>query len=232
MSLSISHDLDDMTIDKEFRPVGLRAKIDLVVAHKDYFPFSATSKAKAKSQMQGIISFFTTDRLQWFALDVVEAYYFLCLGVKHEEFMREHSETPYCHENDIYERARNDPSDKELAEANSWLDFTHELCRAKGRDLFSKVGGISGFEIAEPCFSVFYSSRVLTFVSFRFSDIDRRGTGQILAAFEFHQSNGGLTNFYWVYSTGALGASSMAIKSLAGLAELIGPVALRYFAGR
>ena len=110
----------------------------------------------------------------------------------------------------------------DLTLLKNWVGFVHRLCQEQGGRLFTESGGLWGFEAAEPILSIFYANRVLVIISLRYSSIDRKGTGQILVAYEFLEDTAQVTNVYQVYSTGPRIGNMITVAGR--IAEIAAPI--------
>jgi hypothetical protein len=75
--------------------------------------------------------------------------------------------------------------DRLEGEPLQWTRFAYGLVQESGTALYRSVNGDTGMDNAEPIAVLLTARSSILLVNFRYSSIDRRGTGQVLAAFEF-----------------------------------------------
>lgn len=166
--------------------------------------------------MSGIVAFLT-DRYQWYAFPTIWGFNQITDQLEEEQFLEKYNDKKLVLEREIYEL-----SEEKTPELRKWIEFCHRLCAEKGSEIFSASGGWLGFEAAEPVMSICYANRIMLIISMRYRSIDRKGTGQMISAYEFLEDTAQITNAYQIYSTGP--RIGNLIKSMGQVAEIAGPI--------
>jgi len=92
--------------------------------------------------------------------------------------------------------------------------FAYELCSSSGSTLFKVAGGWRGLDSSEPVAILFTPRTVIILMSFKYTDLDRKGSGQIMCAFEFSRGLREYKTFYDLYSTTAFSGSTKEAVSM------------------
>jgi hypothetical protein len=90
-----------------------------------------------------------------------------------------------------------------------WAKLAYGLVKSSSADLFVAAGGYADdLDTAEPVAVLMTDRSALIIVNFKYSDFERRGTGQIMCCYEFSRSLREYKTFYRVSSTLALNRST------------------------
>lgn len=194
--LIFSDDLGDILsrpTPSELNAIGETDKLEAILDLRGFFPMVFTSKKKRDYQASGIFTFFT-DIYQWYKLPTKTGvgifYYNVDLESKNRDSLSEQklSDVKMLREGEL------------SGEYEEWARLSYEITK-DGKNLYESVGGGSGLEASEPVLVLLAKQTSIVFVNFRYRDIDRKGTGQYLAAFEFSRALKKYKACYVLYST-------------------------------
>ena len=196
-----SEDLDDIAkgqIPGGFQAIGDLGQIESVLDLRGFIPFSYMSNRRTKSvTFSDIVTFSrNTDVYAWYKYPTIEGVAVIYYGSDDDVNVER------------VKRARITDEHGLLEEERYWVDLAYKLAIESGEDLFKAVGRRSGFESAEPIVVLLTRNSAILVINFRYSTIDRRGTGQVLAAFEFSRALRKAKTYYQVNTTMWLGRSA------------------------
>jgi hypothetical protein len=80
-----------------------------------------------------------------------------------------------------------------------WAKLADKLANERGESLYEKIGGGSNPLACEPVAVFFNKTDAYVWINFRYQNLERQGTGQYLAAFEFSRSLREYRRFHAVY---------------------------------
>lgn len=80
-----------------------------------------------------------------------------------------------------------------------WAKLAYNLANERGEALYEKIGGGSNPLACEPVAVFFNTTDAYVLINFRYQSMDRQGTGQYLAAFEFSRSLKEYRRFHAIY---------------------------------
>jgi hypothetical protein len=172
--------------ESALKPVGGLADIVRVIDHKGFVPLSLISKAKRRKQDESPLNFFM-DVYEWYAVPTPDAVAILYFGINHDRTMPK--------------RIKVIPESRANAQDAKWTRVAEELALKHGSELYKKIGGGAGLQAAEPVCTILTDTNALVILNFRYGDLDRRGTGQALASFEFSRTTFGYRSAYLGYHT-------------------------------
>lgn len=196
--LTYSDNLDDVAgIENPIKTIGDLGKIEIIIDLRGFIPYSAVSKEKKARQNDTLITAFTLDVYQVYKLPTLLGVGMFYYGKKEGGSLDKMTDTRFLTDDGSLQ-----------GEDRQWASFSHELSKSSGQDLFKSAGGTWGFECAEPICILLTQRSALVFISFRYSDLSRTGTGQIMCAYEFSRSLKEFKAFYDLYSTTAFSRST------------------------
>lgn len=188
-----SSDMNDSNglVFNEICPIGDLGHIQYIIDLRGFVPIAGVSKAKKEKQKSGLLNLVTTDVVTWYKIPTRWGIAILYYDNKDgwDSLKDTLSETRVLKENEL------------SGENLKWAKFAYDLAKSSGKELFGASGGTWGFEAAEPVAVIFTAQSLIVLINFRYSDLDRDGTGQILSGFEFSRTLKEYKNFYQVYST-------------------------------
>lgn len=191
-----SANLDDIKQPgNKITPIGDLGNLEQIIDLRGFIPLSLVSKTKSDYQEKSIFNFFT-DRFQWYQIPTPSGVSLLYYGDSDDATLKKLAKTKLIDE-------------KGLAGDNQqWAKFAYELSRSSGSALFKVAGGSRGLDSSEPVAILFTARTAIILMNFKYTDVDRKGTGQIICAFEFSRALKEYKTFYDLYSTTAFSRST------------------------
>jgi hypothetical protein len=214
-----SSDLDDFKeLESKINSIGDLGDIEKILDLRGFVPLSGVSKAKRQKQDSSILNFFT-DTFQWYKFPTSPTVSYLYYGNFDDISKAKLKGTKIIAEDKL------EDSDKQ------WAKFAYGLAHESGKDLFTSVNGsASGFDSAEPVNILLTEKSAFLIMNFKYSSLDRKGTGQILCAYEFSRSLKEYKNFYELYSNTAFNRS--VTKAFSASEPFIAKAVSIYFVGQ
>jgi hypothetical protein len=214
-----SSDLDDFkALESKINPIGDLGDIDKILDLRGFVPFSGISKEKSQKQESSIFNFFS-DIFQWYKFPTAVGVSCLYYGS-----FDDHSKAKLQITKILAE-------DKLEGEDKEWAKFAYGLAHESGKDLFTSANGSSsGFDSAEPVNVLLTEKSAFVIMNFKYSSLDRRGTGQILCAYEFSRTLKEYKSYYELYSNTVLSRS--VTKAFSASEPYIAKAVAIYFTGQ
>jgi hypothetical protein len=182
-------DADGSYLSGKITPIGDLGDIKSILDLRGFIPISCASKAKTKKQLSSVLNFFTDD-FQYYQYPPISSIAYLYYGKDDEKTLAKVSSAKLVTEDQLQD------------EDKQWAKFAYGLARSSGKDLYKSINGSSsGFDAAEPVTVLLTARSAIVIMSFKYSDFDRKGTGQVLCGFEFSRTLKEYKNFYELYST-------------------------------
>lgn len=177
-------------------PIGDIGDIETIIDLRGFIPLAGVSKAKRKHQGASVFNWFT-DNHQWYQLDTVSAIAILYYPkIDDKTAQKKFARTKLLREDAL------------RAENLQWAKFAYALASKSGKELFKAAGGSKGLDTSEPVAVLLTARSAIVLLSFKYSDGDREGTGQVLCAFEFSRTLKEYRTFYALYDTFAFSRST------------------------
>jgi len=187
----ISSDINDLYSLPKPNPITDKMDLETIVDLKGYIPIAGVSKKKKKYQDESITNFFT-DTFQYYKFPTKESIAYLYYAADAES------------DKAIY-NVEYFTEDKLEGEYLKWAKFAYSLTKNSGTQLYNSLTGSSSCDSVEPIVLLFTKTNVIIFINFKYSGIDRKGTGQILCAYEFSRKLIEYKTFYEICSTEIIG---------------------------
>ena len=216
-----SDDLTDMVSHvNEITPIGDIGPVRQIIDLRGFFPFVSASKRhiewKYKSEWT-MLANASSDDFWWFKIPLKTGLSWVYYGPKEIDSVPEADwmsykitgETrrwPPYRESHKFDDVPVTDLDHLSDEQRAWAQIAFGVSEG-GEKLFSALGGATGwgkkfgYESCEPVAIIVTTSSVLVVTSIRYSFFARKGTGQIIVAYEFSRFNNQLLRFYDIRGT-------------------------------
>ena len=177
---------------RDFTPIGDLGNIQTIINLRGFIPISAVSKKKTSYINSNIFKSIITlnlDVFKWYKFPIARTISLLYYGKDDWANLSKLSKIKFLKE------------DKLCRKNAQWANFAYKLTKNNGKILFKSVGGWLGFDGAEPIAIILTEQNAIIIINFKYADIERNGTGQILCGFEFSRRFKKYKTFYDLYST-------------------------------
>jgi len=184
-------------------PIGDIGFLDKIIDLRGFIPFAFVSKAESKAGMQLKYLYTFRDNCRVFKIPTKLGVMMIYYGIDEDYFRTLSTAKPL---DDVKLLEENQLSGDDL----KWANFAYALTKSSGENLFKAAGGGRyGFDSAEPIAILLTAQSSIIIINFKYSFMERYGTGQILCGYEFSRTLKEYKTFYLLHTTIAISKSTI-----------------------
>ena len=190
-SLVYSSNLADMATFPKITGIGNVGRLQTIIDLRSFLPLSCESRQRVEN-----CSLFEDFHL-WFQIPIKFGIRLIYYGEGENCSAGKLSETKVLREGEL------------TGDDLKWANFSYELARSSGKELFKSAGGRFGFDAAEPVAVILTSQSAIVIMNFKFiNPLRSNSTGQLLCGYEFSRTTKEYKTFYSIYQNTLLGRAA------------------------